>query len=122
MILDVHRDPDLDRHDSFLVCEFHRADLLGYCSSFTMAGRTEFASRLEDKTELRTGAGLLKMLRFALCAALIKIFFRTLEHLIALRMTNNLLVQCDCRLLFCASISTLAPTLSTPLRLHSLPA
>ena len=55
--------------------------------------------RPNSETELRTGSGLLKMLRFALSAALIKIFFRTLEHLIALSMNTNLLVQGDCRLL-----------------------
>ncbi len=97
VIPDVYRDPNLDRHNCFLVCGFRCADRMFYCVSFAMAERTELASLLKDKTELRTAAGLLKMPRFTLSAARIKIFLRTLEHLIALSMNNNLLVQCDYR-------------------------
>ena len=57
----------------------------------------------------------------ALSFGMIKIFFQTLEDLIALSMKKILLVPSDCRSLFWASIATLASNHSTPLRLHSLP-
>ena len=69
VILSVCWTRDLDRHNAFLVCGFHRADPIFNCVSFAMTDRTEVASHIENKTELRIIHPLLDLLRFSLHCA-----------------------------------------------------